>query len=164
MGFCTFNGLMVTALALKEEGVKRIGILDLDMHYGNGTDDIIGKLGLTDEILCHFTGGGTTCSPSRLASSSTTAAEGAGQMADCDVVLYQAGRRSARRRSAWRWLTTAELRERDACVFDALRARRKVPVAWNLAGGYQGRDGRITKVLEIHDNTMRECERFFGAS
>src|SRR5574342_957518 len=38
-GFCTFNGLMVAALALREEGVKRIGILDLDMHYGNGTDD-----------------------------------------------------------------------------------------------------------------------------
>ena len=41
-GFCTFNGLMVTALALLEEGVVRsIGILDCDAHYGNGTDDIV---------------------------------------------------------------------------------------------------------------------------
>jgi len=33
-----------------------------------------------------------------------------------------------------------------------------VPVAWNLAGGYQRtEDGGIGAVLEIHRNTMREC-------
>ena len=32
-GYCTFNGLMVTALALKAEGkVRRVGILDCDQH------------------------------------------------------------------------------------------------------------------------------------
>ena len=43
-------------------------------------------------------------------------------------------------------------------------AKARVPVAWNLAGGYQIEDdGSIPKVLEIHDNTMRECVRVFRA-
>jgi hypothetical protein len=38
-----------------------------------------------------------------------------------------------------------------------------VPLAWNLAGGYQkAADGSIPKVLEIHDNTAFECVRALG--
>src|SRR5881396_3031790 len=37
-GFCTFNGLVVAADALKAAGeARRVAILDLDLHYGNGT-------------------------------------------------------------------------------------------------------------------------------
>lgn len=37
-GFCTFNGLIVTAEKLySEKRIQNIGILDLDLHYGNGT-------------------------------------------------------------------------------------------------------------------------------
>src|SRR5688572_32025324 len=37
-GFCTFNGLVVAADVLKRSGeVKRVAVLDLDLHYGNGT-------------------------------------------------------------------------------------------------------------------------------
>src|SRR6185436_4745019 len=37
-GFCTFNGLVVAADALMAAGeVTRVGIVDLDLHYGNGT-------------------------------------------------------------------------------------------------------------------------------
>ena len=44
-GFCTFNGLMETALALKAEGkVRRVGILDCDQHYGDGTAEIMAAL------------------------------------------------------------------------------------------------------------------------
>ena len=46
-GFCTFNGLIVAALEAAKAGAKRVGILDLDMHYGDGTDYIIDKLGLS---------------------------------------------------------------------------------------------------------------------
>ena len=48
-----------------------------------------------------------------------------------------------------------QLHRRDEKVFGALRAWG-VPVAWNLAGGYQ-RDaqGSIEPVLAIHDNTLR---------
>jgi acetoin utilization deacetylase AcuC-like enzyme len=44
-GFCTFNGLMVTAaVLLAESKVHKIGILDCDQHWGNGTQDIIDRL------------------------------------------------------------------------------------------------------------------------
>jgi hypothetical protein len=47
-------------------------------------------------------------------------------------------------------------------VFEQFRALG-VPVAWNLAGGYQVEpDGSIPKVLEIHDNTARECMRVYS--
>lgn len=56
-GFCTVNGLIVTARTLKEEGlVKKVGILDFDMHYGNGTQDIINKLELS-EFIVHYSAG-----------------------------------------------------------------------------------------------------------
>ncbi|HEY5812343.1 MAG TPA: hypothetical protein VIT23_06800, partial [Terrimicrobiaceae bacterium] len=37
-GFCTFNGLVVALDALWERGrIRSAAILDLDLHYGNGT-------------------------------------------------------------------------------------------------------------------------------
>ena len=37
-GFCTFNGLVVAAEALWAAGaVAHVAVLDLDLHYGNGT-------------------------------------------------------------------------------------------------------------------------------
>ena len=37
----TFNGLVVTAMKLHKEGrAKRVGILDCDQHYGNGTEEL----------------------------------------------------------------------------------------------------------------------------
>ena len=51
-GFGTFNGLLVTAAALLAEGrVNRVGILDCDEHWGNGTHDIIERLQLNEEVV-----------------------------------------------------------------------------------------------------------------
>lgn len=164
-GFCTFNGLMVTALALREEGIKRVGILDLDMHYGNGTDEIIGKLGLHDFIR-HFTGGAMYDHVSQVGTFFHRLPGVIELMSDCDVVLYQAGAdphiNDPFASQHGGWLTTDQLRHRDELVFDICHAM-SVPVAWDLAGGYQTEpDGSIPKVLEIHDNTMRECVRVYG--
>jgi len=42
MGFCIFNDVAVTALALLEAGwVQRLAIVDLDVHQGNGTAAIL---------------------------------------------------------------------------------------------------------------------------
>jgi acetoin utilization deacetylase AcuC-like enzyme len=41
LGFCLFNNLAVGAAhALEEHGLKKIAILDFDVHQGNGTEDI----------------------------------------------------------------------------------------------------------------------------
>lgn len=43
--FCTFNGLMIAACKLIEGGgAKRVAIVDCDMHWGDGTDDILGRM------------------------------------------------------------------------------------------------------------------------
>jgi acetoin utilization deacetylase AcuC-like enzyme len=161
-GYCTFNGLMVTALALKEEGlVKKVAILDLDMHYGNGTDNIIRRKNA--DWIEHFTAGATYMFPSHAQVFFKHLPEIiATRMLDCDIVLYQAGADPHIDDPNGGWLTTEELHMRDALVFDAFSEAR-IPIAWNLAGGYQiEEDGSIPKVLEIHDNTMRECVRVYG--
>ena len=40
MGFCLFDNVAVAAYAALEQGLKRVAILDFDVHYGNGTVDI----------------------------------------------------------------------------------------------------------------------------
>jgi acetoin utilization deacetylase AcuC-like enzyme len=41
MGFCIFNNIAVAAkYALERHGLKRVAIVDFDVHHGNGTEDI----------------------------------------------------------------------------------------------------------------------------
>lgn len=150
--YCTFNGLVVTAAALHAEGARRIGIVDLDMHYGDGTDQLIEDHGI--DYIDHFTAGGTYDFPEQAAAFFAALPARLAAMT-CDVILYQAGADPHVDDPLGGWLTTSELAQRDAIVFDAFAARR-IPVAWNLAGGYQVEpDGSIPRVLEIHEATAR---------
>jgi acetoin utilization deacetylase AcuC-like enzyme len=149
-GFCTFNGLMVTALELRACTPKlEVGILDYDYHYGDGTEDILMRVGRTG--ITHVTAGaewqrGSDSSEFLRAISSHLAS-----MAHCDVVLYQAGADPHVDDPLGGFLSTNELQRRDELVFQGLRARG-TPVAWTLAGGYQT---PLSKVIEIHVGTMR---------
>ena len=135
-GYCTFNGLMITANTLLVEGrVNKVGILDCDQHWGDGTDDIIRRLALGNRIV-HYSPtrrfGWATRSEDFLAAIPTLLECFAG----CDLVLYQAGADPHIDDPLGGWLTTEQLYRRDRAVFAGLQ-RRGIPMAWNLAGGYQ---------------------------
>lgn len=164
-GYCTFNGLMVTALALKDAGlVKRVAILDCDAHYGDGTDSIIQAHGL--DWIEHQTQGHEFWS-------AKTAAHGAyerwllsaiAKCSVCDVVLYQAGADPHLDDPLGGILSTAQMRERDRMVFEQLGG---LPMVWNLAGGYQVVKGaseaeRIEPVLALHRQTAKLHYEIFG--
>lgn len=154
-GFCTFNGLMVAALKLRALGrVARVGILDCDQHYGDGTDDIIDRKGARGWIR-HVT---AMRGYRREAKAFLAALPGLVEsFRDCDVVLYQAGADPHVDDPLGGFLDDDQLADRDRTVFREAR-RLGIPIAWNLAGGYQD---PLDNVLDIHDRTMRECVAAF---
>lgn len=153
-GYCTFNGLMVTALALKaEEKVRRVGILDCDEHYGDGTAKIIDKLGIDwiRHVSAEYAG---AAAAKRFIETLPAVVR---DFSVYDLLIYQAGADQHIDDPLGGFLTTAELAERDRIVFSVAKAIG-IPVVWNLAGGYQQ---PLARVLEIHRNTMAACVAAF---
>ena len=53
MGFCFYNNIAVAAAhALAEHGLKRVAIIDFDVHHGNGTESIFS--GDDRVLMCGF--------------------------------------------------------------------------------------------------------------
>lgn len=149
-GFCTFNGLMVAALALQAERPGlRIGILDYDYHYGDGTDDILEKKRAPGII--HVSAGEHWSRPEQADAFLEVIPTHLTAMADCDLVLYQAGADPHIDDPLGGFLTTTQMARRDWRVFHGLR-ERGIAVAWVLAGGYQT---PLSNVVDLHVNTMR---------
>jgi acetoin utilization deacetylase AcuC-like enzyme len=161
MGYCTFNGLIVTAYALRDMGLaKSVGILDFDMHYGNGTEELINRSKATDWIH-HITAGETYYSRSQACQFLDDIPQMMKSLRHCDVILYQAGADPHVNDPKGGFLTTEQLKERDRLVF-SLAQHYRTPIAWNLAGGYQTTTtNTIEPILEIHRNTLLACAETF---
>ncbi len=160
-GFCTTNGLMVVAAKLMAEKTGfKVAILDLDMHHGNGTEDILKHHPELAKNILHFTAGRYFHGDNPKQEALEFQAWLHEAIADInafepDLVLYQAGADPHVKDPLGGFLTTDELRQRDRSVFRGVRA----PCAWVLAGGYQRpTDGTIFSdpVLQIHRNTLDE--------
>ncbi|MET0553287.1 MAG: hypothetical protein ABW221_09630 [Vicinamibacteria bacterium] len=160
-GYCTFNGLIVAAVALLDAGeASRIAIVDCDFHYGDGTQTLIRLLNLHEQVL-HVSFGKAFRRPDQaetyLAAVRDLPLDFGGFQPD--VVFFQAGADAHVDDPLGGLLTTAQMRERDRIVFNACRDLG-IPVTWNLAGGYQQEaDGSIPKVVALHLNTFEEALR-----
>lgn len=155
-GFCTFNGLIVAAQLVRRRFSDRdVGILDCDVHYGNGTDYIVDRLNLG--FVRHWTFGGNDITPETADAWLGDLPRIVATFAGCSVLLYQAGADPHVDDPLGGVLTSAQMRERDRIVFENCR-RLGLPVAWNLAGGYQT---PIQRVLALHTATAQACVAAF---
>jgi len=149
-GFCTFNGLVIAAQLLRAYyGISRIGIIDLDAHYGNGTDNIIKKLDL--DYITHYTFGGDQNEKEwEKESFEEFLLE---TFKGCRVIFYQAGADPWKHDPLGGFMTKEQLRQRDEIVFRVAK-KLDIGIVWNLAGGYAK---TFQHVLDIHNNTMIEA-------
>jgi acetoin utilization deacetylase AcuC-like enzyme len=185
-GFCTFNGLVVALERARAEGRIRRGlVLDMDLHYGNGTAallttrpdfhqlSIYGNWYKKNLAYRDVSGERATDTANAWSIPVPAGADGAAYLAILeaslgpaidrarpDVLLYQAGA-DPYREDPYSPLDLGhdDLRARDAFVF-ALAKQRGIPVAYVLAGGYT-KD--VSKVVEVHVNTFRAAVGVFGA-
>lgn len=158
-GFCTFNGLMIAAISvLYADTAVLPGILDLDYHYGNGTQNIIERLGY-QKMIPHFSSGQTYTVPWDAQPLLDRIPKIIAAMATrgVKVILYQAGADMHLDDPFGGMMSTKQMRERDRIVFEQCK-QAGIGVAWNLAGGYQK---PLSRVIELHRNTMEECINVF---
>lgn len=52
MGFCLLNNVAIAADALARDG-KRVAVVDVDVHHGNGTQDILARSGTARFVSLH---------------------------------------------------------------------------------------------------------------
>jgi acetoin utilization deacetylase AcuC-like enzyme len=163
-GFCTFNGLMICAAQLlAAKRVEKVAIVDCDYHYGDGTQAIIDALELSEQVL-HISFGQTYNNPSQADAYLAHVHELKTVLANHQpgVILYQAGADTHIDDPLGGLLTSEQMRERDHSMF-AIAHDLSIPLAWNLAGGYQVEpDGSIPRVVELHLNTFEEALRVWG--
>ena len=175
-GFCTFNGLVVAADALIAAGeAKRIGVLDLDLHYGNGTaqlaaarphifqvsvygNDYWANTPYRNVTQRHHEDGANHrsfalpggCDRATLLQTLERAVPLLAE-AQIDLLLLQAGADPYFEDPySPLKLDHADLFARDRFVFEFTK-RNGIPVAWVLAGGYTA---DIRKVVRVHLNTF----------
>ncbi|HAS43982.1 MAG TPA: histone deacetylase [Microscillaceae bacterium] len=151
-GFCTFSGLTIAAILLKKRfGAKKIGILDLDSHSGDGTDQTLYKTG-HEELVEHYSLGYEEVNIYNNEQWLTDLPDLIRQrFSDCEVLFYQAGVdcHIDDPQVDSGHFTTEQMAERERMVYTTCRAL-ELPVVTNLAGGYQK---PIEKVVQLHNLT-----------
>lgn len=166
-GFCVFNDAAVASRVVQREGTaRRVAILDLDVHQGNGTAEIFAADPTVFTLSVH----GARNFPFRKARSSLDVElpDGAGDdsflaavetyvpgvLTDFrpDLVIYLAGADPFHDDRFGRLaMTRAGLEARDRLTLEMCR-EAGVPVAVAMAGGY-ARDTEDT--VDVHVRTLR---------
>jgi acetoin utilization deacetylase AcuC-like enzyme len=165
--YCTFNGLALAAHAVLAAGAKQVLILDLDAHCGGGTDSIVRTwpgvvhLDIAVSPVDRY-------APDEAGPSTFDLVSDAGEYLPTlrarlaalgslpfDVVIYNAGMDVHQDCGVGGLddITTAVLAERERVVFDWARTQG-VPVAFVLAGGYEGRTLQRDTLVDLHRLTI----------
>jgi len=172
-GFCVFNDAAVATLALRAEGrLRRVAIIDCDVHQGDGTAHILGRDPDTYTLSMH----GAKNFPFRKMQSrhDIELDDGAGDaeylplLDDAlheifhrfhpELAIYLAGADPFEGDRLGRLALSREgLARRDEMVLSACQEHR-VPVAIAMAGGY-GHD--IADTVAIHATTILTAARRF---
>lgn len=168
-GYCVFNDFACAALRLLEQKkVKKILIIDLDVHQGNGNSSIMGKredvfiLSLHGEknypfrkIPSHLDIAlPQHCSDEFYLAALSCALKKLPQ--DWDILFYQAGVDNLKEDTLGTFdLSFDGLMKRDQMVFDFARGR---PVAMAIGGGYAK---PIDLTIQAHLNTLKVARSFF---
>jgi acetoin utilization deacetylase AcuC-like enzyme len=173
-GFCVFNDVAIAVRVLQREGrIRRVAIVDLDVHQGNGTARIFAG----DPDVFTFSMHGEKNYPfqrerSRLDVELPDRCRDADYLAEldrhldpvldtagADLVFYLAGADPyLDDRFGRLGLGKDGLRRRDRAVFQACR-RRGLPLVLTLAGGYARELGDI---VDIHCATVAEALEAYG--
>jgi acetoin utilization deacetylase AcuC-like enzyme len=173
-GFCVFNDLAVTSLALLAEGrVNRIAILDLDVHQGDGNAAILGPNPAVFVVSLHGDRNFPFVKPP--SDVDIGLADGTGDDAYMvalepaleqiaafrpDLLLYLSGADPLRSDRLGRLdLSLAGLATRDRRVFQFCRDRA-LPVAIAIGGGYAD---PISDSVDAYANTFRVGMAVFGS-
>jgi len=183
-GFCTFNGLVIAADTLVDGGeAKRVAVLDMDLHYGNGTaqlavprpyllalsiygNDYWNNVPYRDVTTRRHEDG-----ENHRSFALPAACDGPTMIAIMDEVLpllrefrpdliiYQAGA-DPYREDPYSPLALhhSDLLARERHVFSFAKDNG-FPIAWVLAGGYTE---DISKVVRVHTNTFEAWREVFG--
>lgn len=165
-GFCYLNDIAVAVRALQRDGaVRRVAVVDCDVHQGNGTaslfrgDDSVFTLSIHQEY--------NYPSPKEPGDLDVGLEDGTGDdeylaelaralervwATEPEFVVYQAGADAYREdQLGGLGLTMAGLEARDRMVLEGC-ARRRVPAAVTLGGGYAR---RLEDTVAIHLATCR---------
>jgi acetoin utilization deacetylase AcuC-like enzyme len=171
-GFCTFNDVAVAVRRLQRDGrVRRVCVVDLDVHQGNGTHACFAG----DADVFTFSMHGAKNFPFQKVPGSLDVEldDGTGdetylallaehlpqvlRAASPDLVIYLAGADPHEHDRLGRLCLTFDgLMRRDYMVLEACRDVG-LPVCVTIAGGY-GRDVRDT--VAVHVNTVRVVRQF----
>jgi acetoin utilization deacetylase AcuC-like enzyme len=168
-GFCVFNDFAVAALRLlKLQKVKKILIIDLDVHQGNGNSSILGQREDIFILSLH----GERNYPFRKVKSHLDVAlpEGTSDQEylsalqsalalisnDFDLIFYQAGVDNLKEDTLGTFNLSFEgLMLRDKMVFEFAQ---KTPLAMAIGGGYAK---PIEHTIQAHMNTFKVAREFF---
>ncbi len=168
-GYCVFNDSAISARAMQEKGlVRRVVILDTDVHQGNGTAAILRG----DPSVFTFSIHGAKNYPFHKEEGDLDVAlpdgtgdeaylraleDGVEQALDAsraELAIYLAGADPFEDDRLGRLgVTKAGLAERDKVVLEACR-ERSIPVAITMAGGYAR---NVEDTVEIHFQSLRRA-------